>query len=113
MSGITIKEEIKGGVVILRMSGHLDAVSAPVSECKIFDFIHQGHVKFIADLSGIEYTSSAGVRMFVSVTKKLHSMEGHIILTSVSPAILDVFKMSGCFQVLEMANTVEEGLRKF
>jgi anti-anti-sigma factor len=113
MNGMTIKDEIKGDVVILRLSGHLDAVSAPTSECKMFEFINNGQIKLLVDLAGVQLLSSAGMRMLVSVTKKLKSSSGNLILTSVSPAIRDVLKMSGCFQVLEIANTVEDGLRKF
>ncbi len=113
MNGIVIKEEIKGDVVILRMSGNLDAITSPSSECKIFEFINQGKNKVLIDLSGVQHLSSAGLRVFVSVTRKLRSMSGNLVLVAPSLFLMDILKISGCQQVLEIANTLEEGLRRF
>lgn len=109
---IEIKEEVKGDVLILRLNGRLDAISSPNAERKVFEFINQGYHKIIMDFLGIDYLSSAGMRMLLAVTKKLKTLSGHLILYSVTSNVLDVLKMSGFDHVLELANTEEEALRK-
>jgi anti-anti-sigma factor len=110
---VSIKEEIKGDVLVLRLSGRLDAVSSPSAERKVFDFINNGHHKLLLDFSGVDYLSSAGMRMLLSVTKKLKTLSGKVVLFSVIPNVMDVLKMSGFDHVLEIVKIEEDGLRRF
>lgn len=110
---VSIKEEVKGDVLILRMSGRLDAVSSPNAERKVFDFINKGQHKLLLDFSGVDYLSSAGMRMLLSVTKKLKTLSGKLVLFGVTTNVMDVLKMSGFDHVLELVKTEEDGLRRF
>ena len=110
---VSIKEEGKGDVLILKISGRLDAVSSPPAERKVFDYINSGQHKLLLDFSGVDYLSSAGLRMLLSVTKKLKTLSGKIVLFSVTMNVMDVLKMSGFDHVLEFAKTEEDGLRRF
>jgi anti-anti-sigma factor len=110
---IDIKEEIKNDILILKIQGRLDAVSSPTAERKIFDYINNGQHKLLLEFSGIDYLSSAGMRMLLSTTKKLKTLGGKLVVCSVTPNVMDVLKMSGFDHVLELARTEEDGLRKF
>lgn len=110
---VSITEEAKGDILILRISGRLDAVSSPVAEKTVFDYIHKGQQKLLVDFSGVDYLSSAGMRMLLSVTKKLKTLSGKLVLCRVTLNVMDVLKMSGFDHVLEIAMTEEDGLRKF
>lgn len=107
-----LKEEIKNGVLVLKISGRLDAITTPSIERKIFEQIHQGHTKILIDFSELDYLSSAGMRMLLSITKKLKNV-GKVILCSVNDNVLDVLKMSGFDRVLDIENTEEIALRKY
>ena len=95
------------------MTGRLDAVSSPTAERKVFEFINGGKYKLLADMGGIDYLSSAGMRMLLSVTKKLKTLSGKLVLVSVTANVMDILKMSGFDHVLEIAQKEEEGLKKF
>lgn len=110
---VNIKEEPKGDILILRMNGRLDAVSSPTAERQVFDYINNGQHKLLFDFSGVDYLSSAGMRMLLSVTKKLKSLSGKLVLCSVTTNVMDVLKMSGFDHVLELSKTEEDGLRRF
>lgn len=110
---VNVKEESRGEILLLRMSGRLDAVSSPGAERIVFDFINDGRNKLLIDFSGIDYLSSAGMRMLLSVTKKLKTLSGKLVLCSVTTNVMDVLKMSGFDHVLELTITEEDGLRKF
>ncbi|MFA6915735.1 MAG: STAS domain-containing protein [Parachlamydiales bacterium] len=107
-----LKEEVKNGVLVLKVSGRLDAITTPSIERKIFEHIHHGHNKILIDFSELDYLSSAGMRMLLSITKKLKNV-GKIILCSVNDNVLDVLKMSGFDRVLDIENTEENALRKY
>jgi len=110
---ITIKEEIREDVLLIRIGGRLDAISAPAAEKRLFEFIKNGQVKLMMDLSGTDYLSSAGMRMLISVTKKLKTLSGKLVLVSVTHHVMDVLKMAGFDHFLDIAANEEEGLRKF
>src|SRR5690349_9495740 len=92
---IHLEEELKGDVLIVHFKGKLDAISTPSAEKRIFDYINQGKYKLLFDFAGLQYMSSAGMRMLLSTTKKLKSLSGILIVASVPKNILDELKMSG------------------
>lgn len=106
-----LKEETKGEVFILHIKGRLDALSSPTAEKKIFDAINNGQQKLLLDMSGVTYLSSAGMRMLLSTTKKLRSISGKMVISGMTPNVLDVLKMSGFDHVLELFKTEEEAMR--
>lgn len=110
---IDIKDEARGDILILRMHGRLDAVSSPNAEHAVFDYINVGHSKLVFNFAGIDYLSSAGMRMLLSVTKKLKTLPGKLVLCAITQNVMDVLKMSGFDHVLEISLTEEDALRKF
>jgi anti-anti-sigma factor len=110
---VIIKEDIKEDILVLRISGRLDAISSPTAEMKVFDFINKGQHKLLINFAGVDYLSSAGMRMLLSISKKLKSLSGKLVICTVTMNVMDVLKMSGFDHVLELALNEEDGLRKF
>lgn len=110
---VAIQDEKKNDILILHLKGRLDAVSSPLAERKIFDYIDSGENKIILDLRAVDYMSSAGMRALLSITKKLKLFSGKCILASVTPGVMDILEMSGFNHILELSATTEEALRKF
>lgn len=110
---VDIKDEKVKDVLILRLSGRLDALSSPVVEKKIFDFINSGEHKLLLDFSHVDYLSSAGMRMLLSTTKKLKNLEGKLVVFGVVSNVMDVLKMSGFDHVLDLADKEEDGISHF
>jgi anti-sigma B factor antagonist/stage II sporulation protein AA (anti-sigma F factor antagonist) len=108
-----MKEDKKGEILVLYIKGRLDALSSPSAEKKVFDCINEGHNKLLLHFAGVEYLSSAGMRMLLSTTKKLKALAGKLVVCSVTTNVMDVLKMSGFDHVLELAKSEEDGLKKF
>lgn len=109
---VEITEDKAEKVLILRFEGRLDAISSPIAEKKIFDSINIGQHKLLFDFSGVEYLSSAGMRMLLSTTKKLKTLSGKLVICSMATNVADVLKMSGFDHVLELAKSEKDGLKK-
>ena len=110
---VSIQEEKKGDVLILHLKGRLDAVSSPATEKKVLDFINSGEIKVVLDFNGIEYMSSAGMRMLLATSKKLKVFSGKLIVCSVTPTVMDILKMSGFDNILDLSNNINDALKKF
>lgn len=100
--------EEKGDVVVVRVDGRLDAASSPQLEKQINSIIDAGHFKLLLNLGNVDYLSSAGMRLMLSVTKKLKHLEGKVVVCSLNEDVMDVIKMAGFTQVLEIYPTEEE-----
>lgn len=110
---VDVKMEKKGQVLILKMKGRLDAISSPGAEKKVFECINNGEINLILDFEGVDYLSSAGMRMLLSTTKKLKGLSGKLILCNINQNVMDVLKMSGFDHVLELYDDQETALQKF
>ena len=108
-----VQEEKKGDILILHFKGKLDAISSPLAEKKIFDSINNGQHKLLLNFAGVDYLSSAGMRMLLSTTKKLKTLSGKLVVSSVNSNVMDVLIMSGFDHVLELAKSNEEAFKRF
>ncbi len=110
---VEVHKENKGDILVLRLKGRLDATSSPAVEKKFFDFIEEGSNQLLLDFNGVDYLSSAGMRILLSTAKKLKGKAGMMKLCSITNNVLDVLKMSGFDHVLELYDTEQEALKSF
>lgn len=110
---IELRNDLKGDVLIIRFLGRLDAITTPELEKQVFLFIDRGQHKLLLDFSGVEYISSAGMRLLLSMSKKLKNVSGQMVLCSPTSNVMDVFRMSGFDHVLQISPNESDGLSKF
>ena len=92
--------------VLLKVTGRMDAENAHEFEEACERWITHGKKHLIADLDGLQYVSSMGLRSFLSVAQKLQSASGSLILCGLHGLPRQVFEMTrliGLFPVFETA----------
>lgn len=93
---IEIKKSAEETVV--EIVGRLDTTTAPAFDKTINDDI--GEIKnLILDLKGLEYISSAGLRVLLSAQKKMQKI-GSMVVKNVGAEIMDVFEITGFADIL-------------
>lgn len=97
--------------VVLRLEGRLDASSTPLLERKLEALIEEKHKMLLLDFGRIEYLSSAGLRLLLSMTKKLKAKEGAFILFSLTDEVSEVVKMAGFDRILHICPNEKEALQ--
>jgi len=105
-----IIEKRQNGTLLISVSGRMDAVSAPEFDLKIGQFLNEGVKSMVFDLSELDYISSAGLRSFLLIAKKLKPNSGSIALASMQDLVKDVFEVSGFNQVLPVFNSIDEAM---
>ena len=95
---MTIEINKNGEVTTLVVAGRLDTITAPAFDKTIAEDI-EGTKELILDLTGLEYVSSAGLRVLLSAHKKMQSV-GSMKVTNVCEEIMDVFEMTGFADIL-------------
>jgi anti-anti-sigma factor len=89
--------------VTLALSGRLDGLSSPELEQQVAALLAFGIRTLVFDLSALEYVSSAGLRVFIIAAKKLKASGGVAQFTSLTPAVHDVFHISGLLTAFGVA----------
>ncbi len=90
--------------VLLKVTGRMDAENSHEFEQACDVWITHGTKHLIADLEGLQYVSSMGLRSFLSVAQKLQSASGSLILCGLHGLPRQVFEMTrliGLFPVFE------------
>ena len=90
-----ISESKQDKYVLLSLGGKLDAGTAPDLEGRIVGLIDGGATNMVLDFSGLEYVSSAGLRVFLLAAKKLKRANGKLALAAVDDHIRHVFDLAG------------------
>ena len=83
---------------IIEIVGRLDTITAPALDKTINEDI--GDTKnLILDVKGMEYISSAGLRVLLSAQKKMQKI-GSMKVIGVCDEVMEVFEMTGFADIL-------------
>jgi anti-sigma B factor antagonist len=108
-----IQDKQVNGVTILSLTGSIDAMTAP----KITEYIHElvgkGNIKLVADFSGVDYTSSAGLRVLLGAIKETRAQSGDMRLAEVQPDVLKVLNLSGFTNILKLFDGVDAAVASY
>ena len=80
--------------------GRLDATTAPTLENTIAENISDTE-KLTLDFNGVEYISSAGLRVVLNAQKKMQQI-GKMTVINVTQEVMDIFEMTGFVDILSI-----------
>ena len=83
---------------IIALVGRLDTTTAPVLDKTINSDI-EDTANLVLDLKGLEYISSAGLRVLLGAQKRMQKI-GSMKVANVCEAVMDVFEMTGFADIL-------------
>ena len=95
---MTIEKIINGEATVLVLTGRLDTQTAPALE-KEFDAISSELKDLTFDMKGLEYISSAGLRLILKA-QKIMNTKGSMRLVGVNDSIMEVFDITGFLDIL-------------
>ena len=78
--------------------GHLDTNTAPQLEAELKTSL-SGITELELDFSGLEYISSAGLRVLLAAQKTM-SRQGKMTIRNVNETIMEVFEITGFVEIL-------------
>ncbi|MBQ7596153.1 MAG: STAS domain-containing protein, partial [Clostridia bacterium] len=86
---MTITKNIDGTKCTIALAGRLDTVTAPEFEAVVNECAENA-AELIIDLKDLEYTSSAGLRVFLKAQKAM-MQKGSLKIINVNETITDIF----------------------
>ncbi|MBY0463887.1 MAG: STAS domain-containing protein [Burkholderiales bacterium] len=89
-------------VTVLAVQGSVDGLTAEPLTQAFAAQIEAGHNKLVADMSGVSYISSAGLRALLITLKSCRAKSGDFRLAAVQPAVLSVLSMAGFTKLIKV-----------
>ena len=99
---ITINEENDGMRAIFE--GRLDTPTAVKAQQEITPLLESADKTIILDCTNLEYISSSGLRLFLTIRKETGAKGGKVIIENINDELRKVFMMTGFFNLFEIRN---------
>lgn len=93
-----ITNERNANSLTVFISGRVDTATAPELERFIEDNT-EGVTELILDLKDMDYTSSAGLRVFLKA-QKLMNVQGSMKVKNVQSGVMEIFEITGFSDIL-------------
>ncbi len=101
-----MRTETEGGLVIVYPEGRISSANSEELRRALSELMDENRDReLIVDAGGLEYISSAGLRVLLGITKRL----GHpLTVRGVSPEIYEIFEMTGFTSILNVYKKLRE-----
>ena len=102
-----------GDVIIVHIAGSVDGLTADDLQRVFSSEVEAGHHDLVADLGAVDYTSSAGLRVFLATLKQTRARGGDLRLAAARPEVGKVLDLSGFTGILSVFETADAAVRSF
>jgi anti-sigma B factor antagonist len=100
------------GAFVVKVNGRVDSASHHQLDAALKAVAAEGKSKYVVDLSGVEYMSSAGLRDLVSALKtaKRRIPVGDVLIANPSERAAEVLSMAGMNHLFSIYPTVDAAI---
>ncbi|MEI0476488.1 STAS domain-containing protein [Brachyspira pulli] len=110
---MSLNIEDKGTVKVVSLVGKLDVNLSVSIEAELEQLVESGSHYLILELSGIEYLSSSGIRVFISIMRKIKDKNGRLVLACVPDIIKKILKTVELEDLFEVYDSVDDAVASF
>jgi len=109
---VTVRSDWRD-IPLVKATDRIDVTSALSLENELLKLVDQGKTKIVFSFAETVYISSAGLRVFIAIAKKLKPMNGEIKLCAMSRGILKIFQLAGFDTIFAIFEEEEAALNSF
>ena len=95
----TIQEQ--NGNMVAFLEGSLDTAAAPETEKAMSPLNEVEGKDIIIDCTGLEYISSAGLRIFLGILQNAEEKNGHVYIRNINDKVRAIFAITGFSNIFE------------
>ena len=101
--------------IVIAPTGRLDQSNADAFKTELAPHLEQcakDQDRVVLDLSGLDYISSAGLRVLMLAAKQTKAQGGTLMLSGLQPLVKEIFEISRFTLLFEIAPSVREALAR-
>jgi len=91
---------IENGKTQARVTGRLDTINSDEFEKKMAPLLEGGNPDIELDCSELEYISSSGLRLFLTLQKSVNARGGKLVIKNMNNQIKEIFNMTGFSKIM-------------
>lgn len=84
------------------VNGRLDTPAAVKAQQEITPLLENADKEITLDCTNLEYISSSGLRLFLTIRKEASTKGGKVIIQNINDEIKKVFMMTGFFNLFDI-----------
>lgn len=100
----------RGSAHGLRLLGRIDSASSATFEAALKGLFDTPGAQVLLDFSGLDYISSAGLRVVLMAAKRAKQTQGTLALCSLPAHVHEVFAISGFLKIVNVQPSVADAL---
>ncbi len=101
----------EGDIPILRVSGEVDAVTAPELRQRLHDLQLAGHPHMVVDLLGVTFLDSTALGILVGASRRCRHEGGELRLVIAESKVRRVFEITGLTSVFPIHSSLDTALQ--
>jgi anti-sigma B factor antagonist len=98
---------------VVTIEGSVDGLTAETLLSTLQAHVQEGNARIVTDLSRVDYTSSAGLRVLLAMVKEARSRGGDLRLAGVTPNVRKVLELSGFTSILKLYDGVDAAVESY
>ena len=95
---LNINKNDNGSELTVVLEGRLDTTTAPQLEADMTDSL-ENVSELVIDVAGLEYISSAGLRVLLSF-QKIMNRQGSMVVRNATEEVMEIFEVTGFSEIL-------------
>ena len=107
-----IEQASVGAVRVLAPVGRIDTTTSAAVEEALRRTVDAGGRELVVDLEGVDYISSAGLRVFLVLAQRLRNEQGRLVLCGLPEPVRQVFHLAGFIPLFEIERTREAAVAR-
>ena len=108
-----VEFERRDPVTVVSIDGSVDGSTAAELVAAMSAQVAEGRARLVANLAGVDYMSSAGLRALLETVKGSRQRGGDLRLAAVQPNVLRVLDLSGFTGILRVFPDVDSAVGSF
>ncbi len=100
---MTIKEERIDGIVVVAPVGRVDSTTSAALDAHLVGLTNDDRHRIVVDFAGVDYISSAGLRVMLTLAKRIRERHGALAICSLGASVRQVFELAGFLPLFTVA----------
>jgi len=106
-----IKEERADGVVVVAPVGRIDSTTAIALDSHLIGLTNGDHRRIVVDFAKVDYISSAGLRVMLTLAKRIRERRGGLAICALGDSVRQVFELAGFLPLFSVAESRDQAIR--
>lgn len=108
-----ITSQIVDSISVVSITGSIDALTSGQMDSYLRELVGQGQSRFLLDLGGVEFMSSAGLRSVLTGMKEARQRGGDVRLAAAQPGVENILKLSGFTNILKSYISLDQAMEDY